>query len=68
MLQDEAKLLLKINEGFPPELRKRYNELIAKRRAESLTPDEYDELLCLTDEVESLEALRMEYLAELADR
>ena len=39
--QTEAKLLLKINEGLPPEVQRRYDELIAKRRAESLTPDEY---------------------------
>ena len=64
--QDEAELLLKINQGVPPEVQKRYNELIAKRRAESLSPDEYDELLRLTDQVENLEARRMEYLAELA--
>lgn len=64
--QDEARLLLRINQGLPPEVQKRYNELIAKRRAESLTPDEHDELLRLTDQVENLEACRMEYLAELA--
>lgn len=64
--QAEAKLLLKINEGLPPEVQKRYDELIGKRRAESLSPDEYDELLRLTDQIENLEAHRMEYLAELA--
>ena len=64
--QAEAKLLLKINQGLPPEVQKRYDELIAKRRAESLAPDEYDELLHLTDQIENLEARRMEYLAELA--
>lgn len=64
--QAEAELLLKINQGLPPEVQKRYNELVVKRRAESLTPDEYDELLRLTDQAENLEARRMEYLAELA--
>lgn len=64
--QAEAKLLLKINEGLPPEAQRRYDELVAKRRMESLTPDEYDELLRLTDQIENLEAHRMEYLAELA--
>lgn len=64
--QAEAKLLLKINQGLSPEVQKRYDELIAKRRAESLTTDEYDELLHLTDKIESLEARRIEYLAELA--
>jgi len=64
--QDEARLLLKINQGLPSEVQKRYDELIAKRRTESLTPDEYDELLRLTGQIENLEARRMEYLAELA--
>jgi hypothetical protein len=50
----------------PPEIQRRYDQLIAKRRAESLTPDEHDELLRLTDQMENLEARRMEHLAELA--
>lgn len=52
--------------GVPPDLQKRYNELIAKRQAEILTADEYEELLRLTHETEKLEARRMEYLGELA--
>jgi len=64
--QGEAELLLKINRGLPPAVQKRYDELVAKRRAESLTSDEYDELLRLTDQIENLEARRVEYLAELA--
>ena len=64
--QAEAVLLLKIDQGLPPEVQKRYDELTAKRRAESLTPDEYDELLRLTGQIENLEARRMEYLVELA--
>ena len=64
--QAEAKLLLKINQGLPLEVQKRYDKLMVKRRAESLAPDEYDELLRLTDQIENLEARRMEYLAELA--
>jgi hypothetical protein len=62
----EADLLLKINQGVPPEVQERYDELIAKRRVESLTPDEYDELLRLTDQIENAEARRLEHLAELA--
>lgn len=64
--QGEAQLLLKINEGLPPEVQKRYDELIAKRREESLTPDEYDELLRLSTENENMEARRIEYFVELA--
>jgi hypothetical protein len=62
----EAELLLKINQGIPADLQKRYNELIAKRRATTLSPDEYEELLRMTDEVEKLQARRVKNLAELA--
>lgn len=62
----ESELLLKINEGVPSDIQKRYNDLIAKRQAETLAPDEYEELLRLTQQVEKLEARRVEYLAELA--
>jgi hypothetical protein len=62
----ESELLLKINQGIPPDLQRRYHELIARRRVESLSEDEYGELLRLTDQVEAIEVQRMEYLAELA--
>ncbi|MBM3130730.1 MAG: STAS/SEC14 domain-containing protein [Chloroflexi bacterium] len=62
----ESELLLKINEGVPSDIQTRYNELMTKRRAETLTPNEYEELLRLTQQVEKLEARRVEYLAELA--
>ena len=64
--QTEAELLLKINQGIPADIQHRYNELIAKRKAETLTPEEHSELLRLTEQVEKLEAQRVEYLAELA--
>jgi len=62
----EAELLIKINQGVAFEIQKRYDELIAKRRAETLTPDEHDELLRLTDQIEQLEAHRVECLSKLA--
>lgn len=64
--QVEAELLLKINQGVPSDTQRRYDELIAKRRKETLTPDEYDDLLSMTEQIEHLEARRMEYLAEMA--
>jgi hypothetical protein len=64
--QAEADLLLRINRGLSLELQRRYDELVTKRRAETLTSDEYDELLHLTDEIEQFEARRVEYLAQLA--
>jgi hypothetical protein len=66
MSKDESDLLIKINRGVPVDLQRRYDELIAKRRAETLMPDEYDELLRLTDEIEKLDVERLECLIELA--
>jgi hypothetical protein len=40
--------------------------LIARRRAEALTPSEHEELLFLTNQAEQLEAERLARLAELA--
>lgn len=62
----ESELLLKINQGIPGDVQKRYKDLIAKRRSETLTPDEYDELLRMTDQIEALNVRRIEYLSELA--
>jgi hypothetical protein len=62
----ESELLLNINEGVPSDIQVRYNGLIAKRQSETLTPDEYEELLRLTQQVEHVEVRRVEYLAELA--
>jgi len=64
--QAEADLLLTINQGLPTELEARYNELIAKRQAETLTQNEHNELTRLTDQVEELETRRIQCLAELA--
>lgn len=62
----ESDLLRRINQGLPKELQKKYNELLEKRRAEELTPEEHKELLRLSDQVEKLEAQRVKYLAEMA--
>jgi hypothetical protein len=62
----EAQLLLKINQGVPSNIQPRYDELVAKRRAGTLTQSEHAELLRLTDRMEQLEAKRVEYLARLA--
>jgi hypothetical protein len=62
----ETDLLLKINQGVPGDVQKRHDELVGKRQAETLTADEHDELLRLTDQIEKLEAKRIEYMADLA--
>ncbi len=64
----ESELLLKINQPVPADVLHRYDELIARRDARTLTPEEHQELLRLTDQVELLEAARMKHLIELATR
>lgn len=64
--KDETTLLLKINKGLPDKIQKRFDELVAKRQEEILTPDEHQELLKLTDQIEKSDALRVKYMAELA--
>lgn len=64
--QAEAELLLKINQGIPSDTQKYYEELIGKRDAETLTSEEHIELLNLTQQIEKLQAKRIEYLSELA--
>jgi hypothetical protein len=63
---DETTLLLKINQGLPPKAQQRYRELIKIRQEERLTPEEHEELLRLTDEVEQRRVERLEALVELA--
>jgi hypothetical protein len=62
----EAELLLRINQPIPAGLQQRYDILLSKRQEESLLPDEYDELLKLTEQIETLEAKRVATLGDLA--
>lgn len=48
------------------QVQQRFDLLTAKRRAESLAPEERDELLALIDEIEQSDAERVARLAELA--
>lgn len=48
------------------EKEERYRELMSTRRKGSLTAEEHQELLRLTEEAERLQAERIERLAELA--
>jgi len=66
--EEEAALLEKINQGLPPDVQHRYDEITAKRRAETLTPEEHRELLALIDRVEQADAERVQVLSELAQR
>lgn len=64
--ETESDLLERINTGLPPATWFRYQELTAKRRADTLPDVEYPELLCLTEEVELWNARRLETLLQLA--
>src|SRR4051812_16014527 len=63
---DETELLRQINAGLPAETWGRYHELIAKRRAETLSPAEQHELIGLSDRIEQANAARMRHLLDLA--
>ena len=62
----ESELLLRINHPVPDDLQHRYDELIGRRDKRTLTSEEHEELLGLTDQIELLEAERMGHLIELA--
>ena len=64
--KEEAELLQQINQGLPPDVQQRYDELTAKRRAETLTPEEHQELLALVGRIEQADAERVRALTELA--
>ncbi len=59
--------MTKINQGIPPETQKYYEQLTAKREAETLTNTEYNQLLTLSEKIEKIEAKRLENLVELAN-
>jgi acetolactate synthase small subunit len=66
LTQDEAELLLKINEGLLSTTQQRLDELIAKRQAQSLTAAEHQELIELTEQSEKIDANRLQHLLALA--
>ncbi len=63
---DEAQILLQINRAPAAALRQRYDELVAKRKAETLSDTEHTELITLSNEYERLEFERVQSLANLA--
>ncbi len=66
LARPEAELLQRINQSLTPEAWQRYEALLARRQAETLTPDEQTELVALSDQLEDLNAQRLEALTELA--
>jgi hypothetical protein len=63
---EEASLLTQINQGIPSDLHEHYCGLAQKRDAETLTDEEYEELLQISDRIEVLNAQRIEALVKLA--
>jgi hypothetical protein len=62
----EAALLQAINSGLSSESWQRYAVLKAKRRAETLTPQEQAELIALSNQIEEMNVQRMENVIQLA--
>lgn len=62
----EAELLMNINQGLPLATQERLNELIDKRRAETISTKELRELKKLTNQVEKFDVERLKLLTELA--
>jgi len=66
LTKNEADLLQRINQGPPPEARRRYAELTAKLHQETITSEEHQELLALIDQIELADAERMRHVIALA--
>jgi hypothetical protein len=64
--QPETALLLQINQGIDPAVQLRFDELVAKRRDEGISPAELDELIGITDLIEQRDAERLAALDALA--
>ena len=62
----EADLLLRINRSFSESFWDTYRALIAKRRAETLTSQEQQELIGMSDQLEAWHVERLRYLVKLA--
>jgi hypothetical protein len=62
----EAELLQQINQGLAPATWQRYHDLRARRQAHTLTPDEQQELIAITDEREQANVQRVAALIRLA--
>lgn len=62
----EADLLQQINIGFSAQTWEQYHTLIAKRHAETLCPEEHEQLIQLSDRLEKLNVDRIQALIQLA--
>jgi len=66
LTHEESELFMTINEGLSVDKQARFDKLVRKRRQSHLTEQEHEELLSLVDEVENMDARRVEALGKLA--
>lgn len=62
----ELELLQKINQALPEEIQQKYNDLSAKMRSQTITPEEHQDLLKLIDIVEKADGDRIQHLIQLS--
>ena len=62
----ELELLQKINQALPEEIQQKYNDLSAKMRSQTITPEEHQDLLKLIDVVEQADCDRLQHLIKLS--
>jgi hypothetical protein len=62
----EADLLQQINLGFSAQTWAEYHDLISKRQAETLTPQEHEQLIKLSNYLERQNVVRIRALSQLA--
>ena len=62
----EIELLQKINQALPEEIQQKYNDLNAKMRSQTITPDEHQDLLKLINVVEQADGDRLQNLIQLS--
>ena len=62
----ELELLQKINQALPEEIQQKYNDLSAKMRSQTVTPEEHQDLLKLIDIVEQADGDRLQNLIKLS--
>lgn len=60
-------LIQEINRVLPEEIWERYGALVARLRAETITPEEQDEMSELSDQIEVAHVRRLDHLAKLSE-
>lgn len=64
----ERDLVEEVNRGFSEEFWDRFRQLVAKRRAETMTLEEQQEAIDMTDQAEARAVERLQSLLELSAR